>query len=797
MDRNSTSSNIERDQVQRSVNLECQDQPETSEARLRRIRSTNTRFPQLDSSDTPSTSNIDHPMAASERDQSWAPQGQQWKHNPHPEPPDSLTPQDQEYQHLEHEPGSWEEYLEQQRHNLDRQLQEQSDRHIEEQLDQAQREYEQMSYHQQYDDYHLQLQDSYEQHTNPIDASRHEWDQDLQQRGLDIHEQWCNYKEQNIKNCEESVNRDKQLLDRLKYKHTQLKQDFTNFNQDFIQRKQNLAQSEQIFTQKEQELAQLEQQLAQSEQILAQKEQLIAQQEQQLAQRRKKLEQWREWGEDVYQWHQDIQQPNLCKNRQEWIDRHRFFYQEWQDLQQQHESQQQEAFRQHHLQQQDIFQQCQDWYNLLQQQYIPEHDLRQQMNRLDTLQKHDNFENPPEDMKELLNKFRDEEQSQRVFQHQLNELNQKLENLHHQQYIERQEFLQQRPYLDLIQRQQLEKLELFQQQWSSEWQKLQDLWPEQDRRYIEQNSKLLRKLLQDPPQHPDDQLKLLNDFKEWIEVRRGQMKMRMCEYLGMDQISYLRKQQIDLFQQTNEHFQQLVNEFKQQNNEFQEEFANFYKQVRKFYKQYKYVEHAIKELVPERHQQILNHIEQFLDTERNELNLIEKHLHISLSKETSQTWSEFSHSTLEETIKDNKICNNYHLVADILRGRKADHVEKERDSQAYYQTEAWVRAKWEKDHARVLLDRDLSEVPTGTWLRFSHDLLVKHAQEYETDSPSYRYLKDILQGQTAKHVSSDEGCSTMLVSDDERKSQAYRDLILLARDKVDELLSAGLNLSWP
>lgn len=175
MDRNSTSPNVERNQVQRSVNLEYQNQPETPETRLRRVRSINTRFSQLGSSDAPSTSNTDHPIAASEREQLLQQDmqdslQQQWEHNTHPEPPDSPTPQDQEYRHLEHEPGPYQEYLEKQRHDfyhqlqeqLDRQSQEQFDRHIEEQLDRDQLEYELMNNYQQYNDYQLKLQDSHE-----------------------------------------------------------------------------------------------------------------------------------------------------------------------------------------------------------------------------------------------------------------------------------------------------------------------------------------------------------------------------------------------------------------------------------------------------------------------------------------------------------------------------------------------------------------------------------------------------------------------------------------------------------
>lgn len=99
-----------------------------------------------------------------------------------------------------------------------------------------------------------------------------------------------------------------------------------------------------------------------------------------------------------------------------------------------------------------------------------------------------------------------------------------------------------------------------------------------------------------------------------------------------------------------------------------------------------------------------------------------------------------------------------------------------------------VRSAWEKKHAGALLDKDLSEVPTKTWLQFSHELLAEHEGEYGKDSDSYRYLKDILQGRIARRVPNDEGCSTTPVSDDERKSPKYQDLLPLARDKVNELL---------
>jgi hypothetical protein len=96
-----------------------------------------------------------------------------------------------------------------------------------------------------------------------------------------------------------------------------------------------------------------------------------------------------------------------------------------------------------------------------------------------------------------------------------------------------------------------------------------------------------------------------------------------------------------------------------------------------------------------------------------------------------------------------------------------------------------AREEQQKHNVGQLLDIDLSEFPTKTWLQFSHDLLAKYELSYKPDSQSYRYLKDILQVQIAKHVSDDEGCSIPPISDEERKSQAYQDLISELRDEVN------------
>lgn len=204
---------------------------------------------------------------------------------------------------------------------------------------------------------------------------------------------------------------------------------------------------------------------------------------------------------------------------------------------------------------------------------------------------------------------------------------QQQQELYQQRLSEPKEFLQPqqlkqqfRDLLDLHLHQNLDKLVLLQRQWSSEWQELQDTWHKQHNDHSKQDHELLQKL----PQHLDDQLKLISDFKERMEVRKGQMRMRMREYLNMDQLLDSQRwlinqsqQLIDKFQQPHESLQQLPGEFKRQNDvfgqqdkEFQKKFAEFYKQVYELYDLDKPIEHFMREPKPENLQEILKHIKQ-------------------------------------------------------------------------------------------------------------------------------------------------------------------------------------------
>ena len=99
----------------------------------------------------------------------------------------------------------------------------------------------------------------------------------------------------------------------------------------------------------------------------------------------------------------------------------------------------------------------------------------------------------------------------------------------------------------------------------------------------------------------------------------------------------------------------------------------------------------------------------------------------------------------------------------------------------------------QKYNAGQLLGIDLSGVSTKAWIKYTHDFLEKQAQEYGTNSSHYRYLKDILQGQLANYAFRDEGPSTPPVSDEERKSQAYQDLIPQLCDELDNALKLQKN----
>jgi hypothetical protein len=104
-----------------------------------------------------------------------------------------------------------------------------------------------------------------------------------------------------------------------------------------------------------------------------------------------------------------------------------------------------------------------------------------------------------------------------------------------------------------------------------------------------------------------------------------------------------------------------------------------------------------------------------------------------------------------------------------------------------------AREEYQKHSAGQLLGIDLSGVSTRAWVDLTYDFLAKQAHKYGNHSSRYRYLKDILQSQLANYVSRDEGPSTPPVSDEERKSQAYQDLIPQLRDKLDNALKLQKN----
>jgi hypothetical protein len=449
----------------------------------------------------------------------------------------------------------------------------------------------------------------------------------------------------------------------------QLRQALNQQIQDINQLGNGINQQIQDFDQKMQNINQYIQTVERYKHFFNQSWNELDQRKQYLYQQKDDLKQWEEIGKDIYQWNQDMYQLD---HHQKWLDRLMLFHQEQHDLEQQHD-----------FQQRSLKQQYFDLYKCYE-------DIYYHLQFLDIIQQHDNFDDIPDPAKKLLisncNSIDNNQKWQEYHQTMLPSDQQKVSR-------EMENLLKQLPFHDIFTRQQLEKSELLQRQWSSEWHILHDHWQQQDREHIEQDRKLLRKLLQHPPQKPDEQLKLIRNFQKQMDIRRSQMKMRMLEYLSMDHMLDLREQQINEIQQHNDHFHQHIQDFDQQHSEFKEEFCEFYEQIRTFYEQREYIEHAMRKSEPESYQQVLHHIEQILDTDRDELNHIGQHLEIDLSRETMGTWGNFVNDVLDKYMR-NGLNRSALILSDVSYNDNKYVTKAEREDGTYERMKTEVRNQW-------------------------------------------------------------------------------------------------------
>ncbi len=173
---------------------------------------------------------------------------------------------------------------------------------------------------------------------------------------------------------------------------------------------------------------------------------------------------------------------------------------------------------------------------------------------------------------------------------------------------------------------------------------------------------------------------------------------------------------------------------------------------------------------------------------------IQKLLNIKLDGVKNGAWDEFSKHLVtkyDPIVYDSdspRESSDPRLLSDVLQGGlliidkdtvKDNHVSSdERNGEAYEKVKGLAREEWKMYNAGALLGTDLSEVRPERWSQFSHDLLEKHK--------NYRYLTDILRGYTADYLPDDGHLQADHVSDEERKSSAYKNLIRLASDEWEE-----------
>jgi hypothetical protein len=161
-----------------------------------------------------------------------------------------------------------------------------------------------------------------------------------------------------------------------------------------------------------------------------------------------------------------------------------------------------------------------------------------------------------------------------------------------------------------------------------------------------------------------------------------------------------------------------------------------------------------------------------------ELWRVEQNLGIRAKKEE---WLDFSVDLLDRC--DEMLEKYYLYIADIVAYSDTKQItQEERKGDEYKAMKNLVRAGWKKWNTAALLDINLSEVRPELWTEFSHNLLGKHADKYGTDSDNFRYLEDILRGQTADLVANKDD----QVSPEERWSKKYKNLKKLVRHKWEE-----------
>ncbi len=173
---------------------------------------------------------------------------------------------------------------------------------------------------------------------------------------------------------------------------------------------------------------------------------------------------------------------------------------------------------------------------------------------------------------------------------------------------------------------------------------------------------------------------------------------------------------------------------------------------------------------------------------------IQELLNIKLDGVKNGAWDEFSKHLVNKydpIVYDSdspRESSDPRLLSDVLQGGpliidkdtiKDNHVNSDdRNNEAYKKIKGLAREEWKMYNAGALLGTDLSEVRPERWSQFSHDLLEKHK--------NYRYLTDILRGYTADYLPDDGHLQADPVSDEERKSSAYKNLIRLASDEWEE-----------